>query len=231
MLVRDYMSTPPILAAPDTPISDALKTMRDRGIRRLPVVDRSGHLVGIVSDRDLLHAEPSPATSLSIWEITYLLSKVTVAEVMTREVSTVHPDTPVEVAARILCERKIGGLPVVEDGTVTGVITETDIFRVLTMLLGEDEPGIGVTATAVDRPGLLADVTRAIADAGGDVRAIASYGPDARCGDAGRTPGDAGAPAADGRRRTSIFVKVWGVSADALVAAISGSVEQIDEVR
>lgn len=75
MLVRDYMSQPPIVIAPKTPISDALKIMRDRKIRRLAVVDAKGRLVGIVSDKDLLHAEPSPATSLSIWEITYLLGR------------------------------------------------------------------------------------------------------------------------------------------------------------
>jgi acetoin utilization protein AcuB len=212
MLVRSYMSKPVITVAPSTPVSEALRTMRERGIRRLPVLDASDRLVGIVSDRDLLHAEPSPATSLSIWEITYLLGRITVEQVMSREVLTVGPDTPVEAAAQLMVDRKIGGLPVVEAGRVIGVITETDIFRVFTMLLGAQEPGVSVTATADDRPGLLADLTGATAGAGGDVRAIVMY------------------PADDGSK-AAIFLKVTGLSSDQLSEAIRPHVGRVDEVR
>jgi acetoin utilization protein AcuB len=211
MLVRDYMSQPAITVAPGTPISEALRTMRTRGIRRLPVLDASDRLVGIVSDRDLLHAEPSPATSLSIWEIAYLLGRITVETVMTEDVLTVGPATPVEEAAQLMVDRKIGGLPVVDGGRVVGVITETDIFRVFTMLLGAQERGIGVTATAGDRPGLLADLTGAMARAGGDVRAIVTY-------------------PADGSK-VAIFVKVAGLTSDQLSDVIGAHVERIDEVR
>jgi len=212
MLVRDYMSQPVLSVDPSTPITDALKTMRDRGIRRLPVIDSGGRLRGIVSDRDLLHAAPSPATSLSIWEITYLLGRITVEKVMTRDVLTVRPDTPVETAAQLMVDRKIGGMPVVDGGTVVGVITETDIFRLFTTLLGAHEQGIAVTATAADRPGVLADVTGAIAGAGGDVRAIVTY------------PTDGGSMA-------GIFLRVTGVAIDALTSAIEPHVDRIDEVR
>ena len=212
MLVRDYMSQPPIVISPKTPISDALKLMRERTIRRLPVVDPAGRLIGIVSDKDLLHAEPSPATSLSIWEITYLLGRITVEQVMTREVLTVGPTTPLEEAAQIMVDRKIGGLPVVEADQVLGVITETDIFRVFALLLGAHEPGVRVTATAIDRPGLLADLTGATARAGGDITAIVTY-------------------PADGGSKASVFLKVKGVSMEQLTAAIRPHVERIDEIR
>jgi acetoin utilization protein AcuB len=212
MLVRDYMSQPPVVISPKTPISDALKTMREHRIRRLPVVDRAGRLVGIVSDKDLLHAEPSPATSLSIWEITYLLGRITVEQVMTRDVLTVGPTTPLEDAAQIMVDRKIGGLPVVEADQVRGVITETDIFRVFAILLGAHERGTGVTATAIDRPGLLADLTGAAARAGGDIRTIVTY-------------------PADDKTKTTVFLKVNGVSKEQLTAALSPHVERIDEVR
>lgn len=212
MLVRDYMSQPPIVISPNTPISDALKMMRERRIRRLPVVDPAGRLIGIVSDKDLLHAEPSPATSLSIWEITYLLGRITVEQVMTRDVLTVDPTTPLEDAAQIMVDRKIGGLPVVETDQVLGVITETDIFRVFALLLGAHERGIRVTATAIDRPGLLADLTGATARAGGDITAIVTY-------------------PADGGSKASVFLKVTGVSMEALTAAIRPHVERIDEIR
>jgi acetoin utilization protein AcuB len=212
MLVRDYMSQPPIVISPKTPISDALKLMRERTIRRLPVVGPAGRLVGIVSDKDLLHAEPSPATSLSIWELTYLLGRITVEQVMTSDVLTVGPTTPIEEAAQIMVDRKIGGLPVVEADQVVGVITETDIFRVFALLLGAHERGIRVTATAIDRPGLLADLTGATARAGGDISAIVTY------------------PADDGSK-ASVFLKVKGVSMEQLTVAIRPHVERIDEIR
>jgi acetoin utilization protein AcuB len=212
MLVRDYMSQPPIVISPKTPISDALKLMRERTIRRLPVVDPAGRLVGIVSDKDLLHAEPSPATSLSIWELTYLLGRITVEQVMTSDVLTVGPTTPLEEAAQIMVDRKIGGLPVVEADQVVGVITETDIFRVFALLLGAHEPGVRVTATAIDRPGLLAELTGATARAGGDISAIVTY-------------------PADGGSKASIFLKVKGVSMEQLTVAIRPHVERIDEIR
>ena len=135
MLIKDRMTRSPITAPPEMPMQEALKLMRERGIRRLPVVDKKGKLVGIVSDRDLLHASPSDATSLSVWELNYLLSKVTLKELMTTPVITVTPETPVQEAARIMAEMKIGGLPVVEAGKVIGIITETDLFRVLLELL------------------------------------------------------------------------------------------------
>jgi len=135
MLIKDRMTRSPITAPPEMPMQEALKLMRERGIRRLPVVDKKGKLVGIVSDRDLLHASPSDATSLSVWELNYLLSKVTLKELMTTPVITVTPETPVQEAARIMAEEKIGGLPVVQAGKVVGIITETDLFRVLLELL------------------------------------------------------------------------------------------------
>jgi acetoin utilization protein AcuB len=212
MLIRDYMSQPPIVIEPGTPLADAHRLMQDRGIRRLPVVDAAGRLVGIVSDKDLVQAEPSPATSLSIWEITYLLGQLTVERVMSTDVLTVTPATPLEDAAQIMVDRKIGGLPVVEDGHVVGVITETDIFRVFTLLLGAGERGVGVTAIAVDRPGLLADVSGEIARAGGDVRAIVTY-------------------PADGGAKTAVFLKVTGVATEQLTEALRPHVERIEDVR
>jgi acetoin utilization protein AcuB len=212
MLVRDYMSQPPIVIAPETSISDGLRMMREHRIRRFPVVDGQGRLIGVVSDKDLLHAEPSPATSLSIWEIGYLLGRITIDQVMTRDVLTVTPTTPLEDAAQIMVDRKIGGLPVVEAGRVVGVITETDIFKVFTILLGARERGIGVTATAIDRPGLLADLTGATARAGGDITAIVTY-------------------PSDGGSRTSVFLKVKGLSAEQLTTAIGPHVERVDVIR
>lgn len=130
MLVQDHMSSPAITVSAETPFQEALKLMQAKRIRRLPVVDSANRLVGIVSERDLLHASPSPATSLSVWELNYLLWRLTVREIMAEKVVTIAPTTPLVEAARLMVEKKIGGLPVVdEQNHVVGVITETDIFK------------------------------------------------------------------------------------------------------
>jgi acetoin utilization protein AcuB len=140
MLVRDRMSSPAVTVQPDTPFQEALRLMREQRFRRLPVVDAEGKLVGIVAERDLLHASPSPATSLSVWEMNYLLWKLRVAQIMTTRVFTVSPETPIADAARLMVEHRIGGLPVVNDeGQVLGVITETDLFRAFVEVLSINE--------------------------------------------------------------------------------------------
>jgi acetoin utilization protein AcuB len=124
------MSKPVIAVSPTTPVTTAMKLLRERRIRRLAVLEDDA-LVGIVSERDLLRAMPSPATILSVWEIPELLERLLVRDVMTRDVITVTPDTPIQVAAQLMVDHKIGGLPVEEPGGhVVGMITETDIFRV-----------------------------------------------------------------------------------------------------
>lgn len=139
MLVREKMTTPVITLPADAPFQDAFKLMRDRKIRRIPVVDRHQRLVGIISERDMLHAAPSPATSLSIWEMNYLLWKLSIGDIMTKKVVTVDPDTPLQDAAQLMIEHRIGGLPVVDaDKHVIGVITETDIFKAFVTLLSNE---------------------------------------------------------------------------------------------
>jgi acetoin utilization protein AcuB len=130
MLVHERMSKHPITITEDTPINQAIKVMRDEKVRRLPVLSKKGELVGIVSEKDLLYASPSPATSLSIYELHYLVSKITVGRVMTKGVITVSEHTPLEEAARIMADNKIGGLPVVRDGKLVGIITESDLFKI-----------------------------------------------------------------------------------------------------
>ncbi len=128
MHVKEWMSASPITVTPDTPMYEARRLMQEKQVRHLPVTDRD-RLVGILTDRDIRLNLPSPATSLSVWEINYLLARLTVGEVMTRGVVTIAPDRPAEEAARLMLERRIGALPVVEDGRLVGIITETDLLR------------------------------------------------------------------------------------------------------
>jgi acetoin utilization protein AcuB len=174
MLVGERMKHPVITINAEMPVVDALNLMRREHIRRTPVV-KDGKLVGIVSEKDLLNASPSPATSLSVWELNYLLSKITVSEVMTRTVRTVTEDTPIEEAARIMADNKIGGLPVIRKGTIVGIITETDLFKIFLELMGARYMGVRVSVLMREERGQLAKLTQAIANAGGNFVAFGMF--------------------------------------------------------
>ncbi len=137
MRVGDLMTTGKLVTAPpDTPILDARQRMLERRIRHLLVTDADGLLAGIVTDRDIRLNLPSRATSLSIWEINHLLTKLTVGEVMTRSVITVGPDRAAHEAAQLMLDHSIGALPVTQGGRLVGIVTETDIVRAFVWLAG-----------------------------------------------------------------------------------------------
>jgi acetoin utilization protein AcuB len=169
MLVRQKMTKKPVTIHSDTSVPDALQLMRDKKVHRLPVLDAHDRLVGIVAEGDLLYASPSPATTLNVWEMHSLLAKLKVEKVMTRKVITVTEDTPVEEAAQIMVEKRIGGLPVMRDKALVGIITETDLFKVFISLLGGHRPGVRVAAAISGAKGTFAKITAAIFKAGGDI--------------------------------------------------------------
>ncbi len=211
MLVGERMSHPIISIAPDMPVHDALNLFKRERIRRAPVI-KDGKLVGIVSDKDLLNASPSPATSLSIWEMNYLMSKITVSEVMTKKVLTVKEDTPIEEAARIMADNKIGGLPVMRDDHVVGIITETDLFKIFLELMGAREKGVRVTALIEEKPGQLAKMTQAIAKGGGNFVAFGQF--------AGEDPST-----------RLVTMKVEGMKPDAVKQALADIAREIWDIR
>ena len=130
MHVRDLMTAKPITVDSETPMLEARQRMVRERIRHLVVVEE-GRVVGIVTDRDIRLNLPSPATSLSVWEINFLLAKLTVGGVMSSSVLVVEPDRPAAEAARIMLDHKIGALPVVEDGRLVGIVTESDFVRAI----------------------------------------------------------------------------------------------------
>lgn len=134
-LVKEWMSSNPIIVDVNTKLPEAHRLMKNKGVRRLPVLDKSGtgaRIVGIVTLGDIRGAEPSKATSLSIWELNYLIAKIEIGEIMTKDVVTIQADDSVEEAARLMLEQKISGLPVVDgEGNLVGMITESDIFRIV----------------------------------------------------------------------------------------------------
>ena len=176
MLVGSRMTPDPITVTNKTPIDEALVLMRDKKVRRLPVMNQRGELVGIVAEKDILYASPSPATSLSIHEIHYLVSKLTVGEIMTKDVITVTEDTPLEEAARVMSDNRIGALPVMRDGKLVGIITETGIFNAFLELLGARERGVRLTMRIPEGQGLMPLCTETISKLGGRMLALATWG-------------------------------------------------------
>ena len=177
MLVRDTMSRNPITTWPGASVPDALKVMQGSKVRQLPVMDpTTNKMVGIVSLVDLFRVSPSPATSLSVWEVDYLLEKITVEKVMTRDVITVDEDAPVEQAGRIMADNKISGLPVLRDGGLVGIITESHLFKILLELFGARTVGVRVSARISHEAGVLAKITGAIASVGGQIEALGLHG-------------------------------------------------------
>lgn len=137
MTAGELMTTGRLVTAPpETPILDARRRMLESRIRHLLVTDPDGMLVGIVTDRDIRLNLPSQATSLSIWEINHLLTKLTVGEVMTRSLITVGPERPAHEAAQLMLDHSIGALPVTQGGRLVGILTETDVMRAFVWLAG-----------------------------------------------------------------------------------------------
>lgn len=183
MLVRQRMTQKLITITPETAVAEALSFMRQNQVRRLPVTNKRGKLVGIVSEKDLLYASPSPATSLSVYEVGYLLSKLKVREVMTKELITVSADAPLEEAARIMIDNQVSGLPVMEGNNLIGIITETDIFRTIMEMLGARESGIRLTLEVPNEKGAFGEITGKIAALGGDIITLGTfYGSDRTTG-------------------------------------------------
>jgi CBS domain-containing protein len=137
-LVRDWMTADPITAPPTMTLPDALKLMHERGIRRLPILEH-GRLVGIVTRGDLRGAQPSQATSLSVFELHYLVGRITLDQIMTRNPVTVPDTATIPEAARLMLQHKIAGLPVLRGDRLVGIITESDIFR-LVVRTWDEEP-------------------------------------------------------------------------------------------
>ena len=212
MQVSNRMTKNPITVSPETPVPEAREKMKKENIHRLPVVDSNNKLLGIITEKDILYASPSQATTLDVYEISSLMSKLKVQKVMTKDVITVSPDTALEDAARILADNNVGGLPIIDKGILVGIITESDLFKVFVELFGAREKGLRATILMPEKRGELANLSKAIADAGGD---IVSFG------------------AILGKNATNRYaiVKVQNLAEEALVKAVQPFTEEIVDIR
>jgi acetoin utilization protein AcuB len=174
MFVKDRMTTNPITATETTPVLEAGEVMRKNNFARLPVL-RDGKLVGIITRDDLLKVSPSSASTLSVWELNYLLSKLLVKDAMTKNPITVQPEATLEEAALLMREKGVGALPVVEDGKLLGIITESDVFDAFLDLMGLKLTGTRLTIDIEDRVGVLADLTEIIKQRGINIISMALF--------------------------------------------------------
>jgi acetoin utilization protein AcuB len=173
------MTQNPVFVHPEMSVNEARSLMDKEKISHLPVLDKRDTLVGIVTRKDMLKAGPSPATTLDIYEISYLLSKLKVEKIMERHVITVDENEVVEEAARIMADKGIGCLPVMKGSLLVGIITDADLFRVFINAFGARHPGVRIALNISERPGQLAKVAGAIAEAGGNlVSFVSSEGDD-----------------------------------------------------
>lgn len=212
MIVERRMTRNPITVAPDTPVSEAQRIMRREKIHRLPVLDKKNQLIGIVTEKDLLYASPSPASTLDIHEMTYLLSQLTVKKVMSKVVITVNSQTVVEEAARIMVDNNIGGLPIVDDDVLVGIITESDIFKVFMELFGARESGIRATLLIPDTPGELSSLAHAVFEKGGDIISLGTFlGTNAN--------------------NALCTLKVTGLTSEEVISAVTPFVIEVQDIR
>lgn len=214
MLVHKIMSDNLYTVHADTPVTDAQDLMRREHLHHLPVVnDHNKKLIGIVSEKDLLYASPSPASTLDVYEMTRLLSKLVVSKVMTKQVLTAHPKDLVEDAARKMVDNDIGCLPVVDDNDLpVGIVTESDMFRLFIDLFGTREKGLRATLRIPEEPGELAKLGSDVADHGGNIISIGTW------------PGDKPTNAV-------CIIKVSGMDKDSFISSVEKHIEEVIDIR
>lgn len=214
MLIKKIMKTNLFLIHPKTPVTDAQDMMRREHIHHLPVIDaHTKKLAGIVSEKDLLYAAPSPASTLDVYEMTRLLSKLTISKVMTRTVITAQATDTVEDAARKMVDHDIGCLPVVDDaGYPLGIVTESDMFRLFIDLFGTREPGIRATLRIPEERYELAKLSSDISDHGGNIISIGTW------------PGD-------NPTNAVCILKVSGMTRDEFVSSVEKHILEVIDIR
>lgn len=156
-------------------IAEASALMKREKVHRLPVLDKDKKLVGIISEKDILYASPSPVSSLSIHEMAYLLSQLTVKKIMTRDVVTIAKDTTVEEAARLMVDQDLSCLPVLEEGKLIGIVSKSDLFKILLELFGARHYGVRLSFLVEDKPGAIAEITNVLASHGVDIIAFGTF--------------------------------------------------------
>ena len=175
MIIATRMTRNPVTATPMMSVGEAADLMKREKVHRLPVLDKDKKLVGVITEKDVLHASPSPASSLSIHEMAYLLSKLKVKDLMTKDVVTITEDTTVEEAARLMVDQDLSCLPVVQGDILVGIVSKSDMFRILLQLFGARHYGVRMSFLVEDRPGTIAKISAVLAENGLDIVSFGTF--------------------------------------------------------
>ena len=175
MTVKRMMKKNPITTTAETSIVDVADILKENHIHRLPVLDKKGKLIGVITEKDILHASPSPVSSLSVYEMPYMLSRLKVSNLMTKDVRTIDPDTTVEEAAKIMVDDDLSCLPVIEGEKLVGIVSKSDMFKVLYELFGSLVKGTRVTFLFNQRSGEISRLSTARANKGFDIISIGTF--------------------------------------------------------
>ncbi len=175
MIIERRMTRNPVTASPDMSVSDASALMKREKVHRLPVLDKDKKLVGIITEKDILYASPSPVSTLSIHEMAYLLSQLTVKKLMTRDVVTIDKNITVEEAARLMVDQDLSSLPVLENGKLIGIVSKSDLFKILLELFGARHYGVRLSFLVEDKPGTIAEITSLLASNNVDIIAMGTF--------------------------------------------------------
>ncbi|MGB3399804.1 MAG: CBS and ACT domain-containing protein [Candidatus Deferrimicrobiaceae bacterium] len=178
MIVAKRMKRNPVFVDEDDSMKKAMDLLKGKGIRHLPVLKDREKLVGILTESDIKQASPSPATTLEIREIYYLMDKVKVKQIMTRRPYSISPTAPIEEAALIMRNKKFGCLPVIEEGRLVGILTETDILDSFLEAMGVSGPGYRMELALPNRPGMLFEVLKLMKDFDANIVSLATVGHD-----------------------------------------------------
>lgn len=212
MIIERRMTRNPVTCAPDMSIQDAGNLMKKEHVHRLPVLDKNGKLIGVISEKDILKAAPSPASTLSAFESNYLLSKLTVKKIMSRNPVTISKDTPVEDAAMLMIDQDLSCLPVLEEGKLVGIVSKSDLFKMLVESFGARVAGTTLTFLVQDRKGILAEIMGKISEKQLDLVTCSCF--------AGTEPGN-----------RFIYIKVAHVSAAELISIVKPYAIEVMDVK
>jgi acetoin utilization protein AcuB len=175
MIIERRMTRNPVTATPEMSVAEASALMKREKVHRLPVLDKDKKLVGLITEKDILYASPSPATSLSIHEMAYLLSKLTVKKLMSKNVVTITKDTTVEEAARMMVDQDLSCLPVMEGDSLVGIVSKSDMFKILLELFGARHFGVRLSFLVQDKPGTIAKISQALSEQGIDIITFGTF--------------------------------------------------------
>ncbi len=212
MIIERRMTRNPITIGPDASVVEASELMKQEKVHRLPVLDENKNLVGVISEKDILYATPSPASSLSIHEMAYLLSKLTVKKLMSKNPVTISKDTPVEEAARLMVDQDLSCLPVVEDKKLIGIVSKSDMFKILLELFGARHFGLRCSFLVDDKPGTIAKISSLLSENGVDIISFGTF--------MGTDPSNA-----------ICTIKVQGCDKDKLIQLLKPCVRELIDIR